>query len=902
MEWFFWGTIGIIIGFIIGQRHGQEQAGRKAKPQTAPAAAMIEPVMTFSEKADSKPVAKVQDKPKTHSPLDQISVLLYLGAFLMISGAGLFVGLSDFNGITKTITVAVVAFIFYLGGLWLYKNMERLKPAALTFTAIGLIALPLAGVAAYSYTEGAASTIWFVTSLVCLVLYMSALYVVRQSFMGYLVIFMSTSLWLSAVAVIDAPVYFFGWGSIILAGLYLLAAKYFKLWHETEQPLSISATIIVPVTLGLMLLFGHDTITLAHKGITLLLTAGYYGLASFIQIKAAAKRASFVASFALIPLGLGFITYDATQDLTPTSVTFAAATTVLLFLLTFVRNIVPATWLTFSANGGVIFLATAVILCASTADWQATTILIAGGLLVSAFMAYEFRNTLHMGFALVCLLALPFVGGVLNLSDTPIIGVIASYLGIALGLTLFAKLLESQVLVYRILAASTYGASLGIACLFGFSETDWVPLATSFATAIVLLVASYYHKKPLLIYTASLLGTVGLLQTLDWNHSLSNPSLTWALGGLGALLFIIGRLHAQLKPIATHKEPWVFCGIALLTIGGIIGVTTTQSFWPGIAVLGAAGLAIAAESYWRKSVPGLYAGAGFVVAALEFAFFELGVREAQLYWYIWAAYAGLIAYRHYIAQGIWLVSLLTVIGALAGLMQHTDFAAPVIAITLATLASLFYILGKLHLLLLSSAKNNRHFATIWSYAGLIGLYMAAVPLDPNNTQINSVVLIAAGGLTAYETFSLKNRLGAYTGGAVAMAGFQWFLYQNQIHDIQVFTHLWALFFGLLALLSFIQKRSEDETTFTVIALGALTIPLALQGLGGNTELGLQLLFEGVGLVILSLWLHRPLVRNWGLVCAIGAVVYQLRAYEFFTLVLLGAGVIGVAVYLLLRKK
>ncbi len=122
--------------------------------------------------------------------MDNINLLLFLGAFLIVVSAGIFVGYNfqTLSGFTKVAFLFLFTAAFYLTGLVLYLGSPKLRPAGTTFTGIGLVLMPFVGVAAYNFTaaHNQGSLVWLITSLVSFALYAVTLAATRQTYIAYL--------------------------------------------------------------------------------------------------------------------------------------------------------------------------------------------------------------------------------------------------------------------------------------------------------------------------------------------------------------------------------------------------------------------------------------------------------------------------------------------------------------------------------------------------------------------------------------------------------------------------------------------------------------------------------------------------------------------------------------------
>jgi len=155
--------------------------------------------------------------PQVHSPVDNATILLYFGAFLLVAAAGLFVAFGGASGGVRTFITAIVAVAMYGGGFWLWYTKPKLKQAAVAFIGIGIVLVPLIGLAAYSYVfHDSGRAVWLVTSLICLAVYSHALWALKNPLLEYILIGTFVSLFESAVAIMSAPIYYFGWGLAVV--------------------------------------------------------------------------------------------------------------------------------------------------------------------------------------------------------------------------------------------------------------------------------------------------------------------------------------------------------------------------------------------------------------------------------------------------------------------------------------------------------------------------------------------------------------------------------------------------------------------------------------------------------------------------------------------------------------
>jgi hypothetical protein len=192
---------------------------------------------------------------------NSINLLLYLGAFLIITAALVFVGFQwdQFSGPLKAGVFSLFTLVFLFMGLW-FVTIDKIKSAGLTFTAIGALLVPVAGMAWYTFVFKdigiSQYPVLLVTSLVCLLLYTF----LSQSGHGLLYAYLSPlsvyALILSAANLTTTlPAANFSLITITSLGLTLIA-KYSRLplppktlTHITHGVTALSVIILIP-TLG----------------------------------------------------------------------------------------------------------------------------------------------------------------------------------------------------------------------------------------------------------------------------------------------------------------------------------------------------------------------------------------------------------------------------------------------------------------------------------------------------------------------------------------------------------------------------------------------------------------------------------------------------------------------------
>lgn len=250
--------------------------------------------------------------------LENINILLYLGAFLVVVSAGIFVGFNYqlLSNNTKVFFIFAFAMIFYFCGLGLYRLTVKLTPAGLTFNTIGMIIFPLVGIAYWRFiTEGQnGKEIWFVTSILTLIMYIISLLVIKKSFVAYFLTFTALSLFESSISMFSFPIYYLFWGMAVFSLISNYLSRRVKDNYGIMYSLDYTSQFVLPIALlcSLGAIFSNG---LQQAGINLLIGFVFYLLFAFMESKESIKKISFALAVGLAYIGSAFIAYDSTKDI-----------------------------------------------------------------------------------------------------------------------------------------------------------------------------------------------------------------------------------------------------------------------------------------------------------------------------------------------------------------------------------------------------------------------------------------------------------------------------------------------------------------------------------------------------------------------------------------------------------
>jgi hypothetical protein len=200
------------------------------------------------------PVFTAEDKAK--AVLRNLNIILYVASFLLVAAAAACMGTADSPDSVKLVGLIVVTIAMYIGGIALYKNVPKLKPAAMAFTGTSLGIVPFIGVAMVTLAGISGQVAWLVTSVFGLSAYILAAVVLKSQTVAWLVMAFVLSLSCSACATASLPVvwYFVSLIAVSLVATLLNTLKPKLLPTYFKQPIEVTGQIVTPIALVASLL------------------------------------------------------------------------------------------------------------------------------------------------------------------------------------------------------------------------------------------------------------------------------------------------------------------------------------------------------------------------------------------------------------------------------------------------------------------------------------------------------------------------------------------------------------------------------------------------------------------------------------------------------------------------
>ena len=777
--------------------------------------------------------------------IQNVNVLLYLGAFLIVIAAGTFVGSNygSIDSMTKVLLLGLLTAAFYGSGLGLFKFTKRFQPAGVTFAAIGLLMVPLVGLAvqALLYDGQPTAMIWVITTAVALVMQIATYMLLRKSYIAYFAALTTVSLFQSLTATLDAPVYWYGWTMLFTSLVYILLARAVK-DKQLMSALDTSAQVFVPLSVGLSVLGWSEFGTWAI-GTQLVLTSAFYltcaGLRNFDETDAEVTYLALATS--LFPLGFSLVLYSRG----------VARWVIAALLLIVAISYVAGDKFAPEARHRPIYASLAVVLCLIAPfvpmdGHQGTVLAIGSAIVLVGHYVLTRRHEVYLAF-LVALTTLPYlVLAYLAAGSWPIGKVALVYAVLAFPLAVTSRYvlrkLDFEVADTQDAAVViwTVGASMAA---FALDWRDWS------ASVILVSSLSYFFlaltQTPQLILGATASLTVGLL--------VAGSVLAWSIPVQFSLHLASAVLMYGLYRLVPNfaKRPRLMGAAygAGLAVAYFFALSSDQLALQSASVLPVMLLLATSFVEREKRVP-----VGLAVAASYTVLLRVG---DTLQWHT------------ALSVGIWSAAIYTVAWLVAD----------------------------------DRGKISRLLAVVGAILGFVVSFEATTPTEK---WWSVLVGALAAGMVLAESYRQQYRAGKYLGSAIAWLVVLRIYDAVKITISQVHIQTTAAYLGALAYRQYQRHEKQAQDALTAGALFISTVPLAFEALNDTTGgyvVGIMTL--GVVLIIAGMGMHYRLVRDWGIGTLVLVVLYKTADFIFKLPGWVWFGAIGVgalvgAVYLLGR--
>lgn len=869
--------------------YDEQSAQQETMPALTAMAQAPQPVLTQADIAARK----------QRETLQNLNVLLYVASFLIVAAAALFVTLV-MPAEVKLASLIFVTAAFYISGLVLHRNSERLRPAAVAFVGTGLAILPFIGFALTSLGGLSGETAWLITSLVGLVAYGYAAVRLQSELVSYLTMAFVLSLALSAVSTLSLSIV---WYFIVTIGVSLVCNSLHILWPKLlprvfTRPVEQTGQWTTPVALVASLCVAGEMQLYMYEALYGIATAHY--LVVWLEER---KRLYELIVRVLAHLTLVVVGIDITglaNGLSGAAVwfglwIFGLAVLQATYSLARVRPRGDARQVQYEQ----VFLIVSFMLMLISMAWWVTDVYAArwtAGALVAIGLV-SLATTLRLreaGWAYIGLASsalLPYVFG------RSVVSPALSYEVLAGGFTILAlfalmglervQALGKSTAVRTMLTVSVVVYAL-LVVLSGLLSYDAVTIGwTTLLTAGLFVVLSYLLRAPVV----ELIGAVfGVVSVVAWVHNSSladdwrlvvTTTVAAGLLGVGAWVHHFNHEPARRNLLACASA----VVLAWIVFAGVSSDVAVQRVATLVLLLaGLAGLALRLV----VQTPG-----------------SILQRLGQLVYFGYPVLALCVAWQ---AGTGWATLALAVLATVLWVGSYVEKAPPLLAAgnlaCIVMLNALWY--------WLEFDPSWQLYGTAWLaavvfYATYWLMYdkKDVVRQQLSFVSVCIVLLFAvAGGLLASESEFILAAVGSLLAGAVVLAVQGYldgkrdyieaavyigtFALQRMVSvlipetNIVVYGHWWALTIALMA-----WWRSDNYKPRAIVALSFVTGSTGIYALMGEPEYPMIFLVEHLLVLIAGAVLRKAWAMWWGVISVVLAVLYFLRDYTFLAPLFLG---------------
>jgi hypothetical protein len=742
-----------------------------------------------------------------------------------------------------------------------------------------------------------------------------ALFTLHKPLLSYLLIFTFLSLFESGISLINAPIYYLGWG-LAAVGIILQLLNLWKgYWPELKDSSRQSSMLLLPLSLfvSIVLVPQHGAMQL---GFALVLAAAYYGLEA-LTTHDNEQQESAVATQVMVVAAIGTFAYATHHDWQTTALVLLSC-----------NLLQAAALLTVKAKGSLWQNYSIVLLVSSMASvalaiQHPKTILttVAGLTLVGIIIWLRQTRIEAYGIAALSFLSLPYIYGLLVASPHLTVPKLSYLAGAAL------------VLVFVSYIWSFKKAHL---------TTEWVPVAQStYLIGSAGLIFTSFFGPPLLclLVTLSVVATIVVLAERDraseWAEVsgvlLAAPLIaSWDDGAILLASSVIVLLAVIGLALRYRKESLRWEGTILwLSIPVFVGhsmtlLSTTNSLaiftnWTAINYMGAYLLVMCALIYSRALARGLLLFStnrvlasytrnaslsyvfGYIVAAIIGLGLSLATNNPHLYT------SAVLVLLILVTAFLWryvekrqdilaLIQLLAQATALSLIQPWINTAHLELFLVVSTVmaATGYYVM----LMYKNGKPNNKALDTI-QFSNLLALFFTPLSIFFVGSTYwpMPVGMLIAGAVMSYHVRSMEQHVREVTGALISISAW-WFLALFHVHAVQAYVHV--IIFTLASYAFWRSERGEtkESDNYLMAMLTTATVPLALQAISGAAGglYGWWLLIEQIVFMLLGMAINKRFVTLWGLYVAVAAVLYQLRHLGWAALTLLAVFLIGIAIY------
>lgn len=836
-----------------------------------------------------------------NQPIDNATLLLYFGAFLFLAAAGLFVALAGENGILRVSIIALTSASLYAGGIWLFRTKPKLKTPAFTFAGMGMILAPLTGLAAYSYVfKESGPWMWLTTSAVCLGLYGHALRVLKNPLLEYIFLGTFVSLFESNVAILQLPVYYYGWGLTAVALIFLA-------WQTTknesmglETPTTIMANLLVPASI-FTALYSTPQHGNWQLGVSLVLAAAYYALQAW-RLQDYSRQNSAMLAQISGTLGVTVLAYQYAND-------YSHAGLGLAFSGLFAVAVSQLLEGRLRSNAATIAVGS--LLAAALFSWlapvQLCVLTAVTSVVTLGLWLRDCRPDLYV-FGGLTALASPYIFGMkvieAGMSKNSLALLVSVVLALFVGIFLLARKSKYDFDEWRQAHRGVVTISMVALFVTVLGGSGWLVLGVGLGLAAVSFALHYMDSER---------GYWLMMSSLS---ALAPILFTWqeAQVFLAATLLAWGWCLVLVLEKRSESARWAG------SVAWLILPTALTHHWHWLS------------SAWFYALSYLVIMTGFILARsigqkrlaslpLSLADLETKLKSDSRSYVVGYTIAAIVAYISS-TDGVWYLPLL-VVSALAAAAYVVSykverapeimFAAPFFAqagiwaaggsegMELVWQVAVSSLVAVAFYLVADEIKHKMQpYSLFLGRAALFTSFIAPLASLPSSSNIVwsiPISLAVAGVLSLHYSWS-RGQIDREVSGGVILAGFLWLAYVLGIRELQFYTHGVGVLLALYAWWRYVRQENQEKDAYIIASLAAVTIPMAAQLVTGSVSgvRGWWFLCEQIAIMLIGMRLNNKLITRWGLYVAVGAVLYQLRSLAWLALAVLAVFLISLAIY------
>lgn len=856
---------------------------------------------------------------------NSINLLLYIGAFLIVSSAAIFVGFNweSFTGTFKAMILSLITIAFFGAGFFFYHETPKLRNAGSTFLAIGSLLIPFNGLAWYNFalrdTDIGFGGVWLITSLIAVTVYFLLAYFVQNRFYTYIAGLGGLSLVEALVNIgnLDSQFYILGGifsAFVLLGGSKFIASTKKENFEEIySTPLSVSSNIVMPIflTWGLSVAYSSQRLFTPEVTVSAFLASCYYFLSYLIS-----KNIS-IFTLAQLLTSLTVVLAAKTMGYSGAPIFYLILFTALVFqgfsyyLKTSNKN-EESYYSTFiSIFISLLALGISFVDPLVEPTHRLYFTLIVSVLALNASFLERIPTYLYIALGAVNTAAFVYVWYVLERPEW------FSYLGLfyfVLGALLFILgnfyWTKRQTWAEVLVNFSTFNLFLGT--IFSFADIKYLFIGSLLILAISAF-SQYYFKSTKGFYSSVVAVALSLVA---WLISFVSPEQL-----IYTRQVYYGLIVATMSALATYlerKSTFLYVTIFSLdfTINmyviEVLGKITWVNYLGIFYLIFGIALYLCGQNFWKQNKSFgqtllISSAVNLILALIYTASYPMESLVTSLGVCLVLATASYFLERDepaYLSVAFLLLSTFNVLRV---------FDAPIEIYPFAFSATGYLVYFTSLVQLPSRYKEvlrNSGLATALAVPVLFGSYALNSGLSPEKTlEFNSLITAyLATALLIFDALNTKKSGTGYFASAVGLITILWQYKYLNITEVQIYSGTIGLYFLGLAYTKHLQNKKEDQQLFDAIGLGSLLIPLSLQAFPMDGYwYALALGLEGVILLLAGLGLNYKTYTYAGAAAIALATLTRIYSYvaslpSWAVIGLGGLLFLSVAIYLLQRRS